>query len=259
MATKKCLYCGEIINAGASKCRFCREWLTDLQEKADTSSEKSDASSKFEPPRNRVLQLPKGSYYHWGWGLFLMFCFFKVIGSKSHGWLDYGGLDVILGLSFCVIGWGFSRLEQYMCNFEQKIAVLKALPWSYWLIGILTILTAGSSSRDDINILDVLLFMGTIGLLICEFIAGWQLMKFKHDVAGGIKALGIYLFISNLIAVFLFPLVIVSLSLGENTEDFGVSEVDVFFSIVTILFIGNVFYKAHRYNETINTETEPTE
>ena len=237
METKNCPYCGETINAEASKCRFCKEWLT--------GSPEISVSSEIESHYNHLLQHPQGSYY-WGWVLVLIFLISLVVTKIE------GGLDITSALLLFLVGWGFVLLDKYMDNFQQKIVILKILPFFYWVMGVLTFISAGSTLQDDTTIIDMITIVVGIGSLVCELIASWQLMKFKYDIVGGIKTLGIYLFIINLILIFVLLLLLLLSSLNEDVTDFVEINLwcGIFFSVITVFFIMNIFYKARRYNKT---------
>ncbi|MCB6970972.1 MULTISPECIES: hypothetical protein [Butyricimonas] len=239
MEIKKCPYCGETINAGASKCRFCMEWLITPQEEL--------ISPEISSHHNYLLQLPQGSYY-WKWGLLMIFLV---------PFIEGGAIIVSAMFSF-MLGWGFFMLNKYMCNFQQKIKMLQVLPCFYLLISILILLINRNISGGLLVVISEISMILGIGGMVCGLIAGWQLMEFRHDFVKGMKSLGIFIFISNLILIF-----ILLLSLYMTINYWKLYNETIYLSgaffCITVLFIMNVFYKARRYNETINTETDEIE
>lgn len=229
MATRKCPYCGKIGDARTSVCHFCKGRLT--------------GSPESESRQDHVLQLPM-VYYDWGWVLLLIFLIALVVTRIK------GGLEVTSALLLFIVGWRFALLDKYIYNFQRKIGALKAFPWFYWLLGTLIFITDGKILQDGITATDVLVIISGIGSIVCGFIVSWQLIKFKYDIAGGIKALGDFLFISNSISFIVLLLLLVLHLVNEDITGFDkiVLYSYIFLSIGTSHFIMNVFYKARCYN-----------
>ena len=190
-------------------------------------------------------------YYDWGWVLLLIFLIALVVTRIK------GGLEVTSALLLFIVGWRFALLDKYIYNFQQKIGALKAFPWFYWLLGTLIFITDGRILQDGITAIDVLVIVSGIGSIVCGFIVSWQLIKFKYDITGGIKALGYFLFVSNFISFLVLFLLLVQYFVNEDITDFDkiILCSYIFLSMGTIHFIMNIFYKARCYNNNEYSRT----
>ena len=242
--TKQCPYCGEEILIAAKKCKHCGEWLTSevplTGQSGNTTSEVENVLTKEE----KALQLPKSSKL-WGWfiGILTIGVVRSLLNAKS---IRDGYFDTLDATWDFILFWGFLLLLQYMKNFEQKIPLLKFLPWCFLLSGIGTIIFT-DEFFDDVNVGAVfVIMMLLIGIIVYEFYIARQLSKFTGEPTRGIKTLGEFMFISCLFEVmeFFSSLFIENESVLAMVPLFGIT-----LSFVTCILLLRVFRKARQYNE----------
>jgi len=237
--TKQCPYCGEEILATAKKCKHCGEWLTNEQQPTKQSEDISSLTGNVLKKRGKPLQIPSGSKF-WGW-----FAGISTLSQLSRANItgEYMNLSYSLDI---ILFWGFLLMIQYMGNFKQKIPSLKFLPWLFLLSFLL------SANLEVISTE----FLTILSIGVCAFMLyiARQLSKFTEEPTGGIKTLGTFMFIGNLILyisdfLIIFTVLSVIADITDDAVDNISYVIDSISSIITYILLLRVFSKARRYNK----------
>lgn len=219
MITRKCPHCGEEIRIEAIKCKYCREFIVNLEE--DYFSSTSYPQNKIKVP-NSWFALQKWTWICWV-GLFLIYFLLRF---KT----DEDSIKLILNVFVFLIdvyALFFIRvLLQYLKNFMKEFPIFKIYFWMLIINSLVDFIFVFDDIYFDLS--DVWLIIASLFiviLLVSKLITAISLMSIKNDIIGGIKTIGTFMVLVSIIDIFLLLFTFIVGILMVMSED-GISTIN---------------------------------